>query len=76
MQGQVWFVTIAWPGPVCTFSCLYISDLAELYYSRVFCACANPARNRVTANVLHKSQIKVRRGGGARVYVVAHGMVF
>ena len=50
MQGQVWFETIAWPGPgpVCTFSCLYISDLAEFYYSRVFCACANPAPNRIT----------------------------
>ena len=31
---------------------LYISDLAEFYYSRVFCACANPVRNGVTANLL------------------------
>ena len=32
-QGQVWFDAIASPrpGPVCTFSCLYISALAEFY---------------------------------------------
>ena len=58
----VWFDTIAWPGPVCTFSCLYIFDLAELYYSRVFCACANPARNGVTQILQSQSLLSNRRG--------------
>ena len=73
MQGQVWFDTIAWPGPgpVCTFFCLYISDLAELYYSRVFCACANPARNGVTQIMLSQSLLSNRREVPPIMYILS-----